>query len=249
MTPHVGTSGYSYAAWKGRFYPPRLPAADMLGYYAERFDTVEINASFYRFPSVEMLDGWAARVPGDFAFAFKAPRRITHDYRLGKPEDARAFMERVGRLGPRFAAALFQLPPSFHRDLPRLEGVLAALPRGARAAFEFRHVSWLDEAVYVLLEAHNAALCLADVDDAETPPLAATADWGYLRLRRADYSEAALADWARRVRGQGWAQAYVYFKHEDEARGPEYARRFKALIDDRGAPAKPAEPDRADVSR
>lgn len=231
MAVHVGTSGYSYAAWKGRFYPPRLPAGEMLLYYAERFDTVEINSSFYRFPSTEMLEGWAAQVPDAFGFAFKAPRRITHDYRLGKPADARAFVERLSRLGPRFAAALFQLPPGFHRDLVRLEAVLAGLPPAARVAFEFRHASWHDESVYALLRAHNAALCIADVDEAETPPVVSTADWGYLRLRRADYTEAALADWSRRVCGQSWREVYVYFKHEDEARGPELARRFRAFLD------------------
>lgn len=229
MAVHVGTSGYRYAEWKGRFYPPRLPADEMLGYYAGRFDTVEINATFYRFPKTEMLEAWVAQVPDRFAFAFKAPRRITHDYRLGKPADARAFLEQVGRLRPRLAAALFQLPPRLRCDLARLEAVLADLPRGARAAFEFRHVSWHDERVHALLRAHNAALCIVDMDETETPAIVATADWGYLRLRRADYGEAALAEWARRVRAQPWAEAYVYFKHEDEARGPEYATRFRAL--------------------
>jgi uncharacterized protein YecE (DUF72 family) len=235
MAVHVGTSGYSYAAWKGRFYPPRLPADEMLLYYGERFDTVEINSSFYRFPSTEMLEAWAARVPDGFGFAFKAPRRVTHDYRLGKPEDARAFMERIAHLGPQLAAALFQLPPGFPRDVARLEAVLAVLPPGTRAAFEFRHASWHDETVYTLLRAHRAALCLADVDEAEAPPVVSTADWGYLRLRRADYSDEALRAWARRVREQGWTEVYVYFKHEDEARGPEYAQRFLALLADRDA--------------
>lgn len=230
MAVYVGTSGYSYAAWKGRFYPPRLPASEMLLYYGERFDTVEINSSFYRFPSIEMLEGWAAQVPDGFGFTFKAPRRITHDYRLGKPEDARAFVDRIARLGPRLAVALFQLPPGFHRDCARLEAVLAGLPADTRAAFEFRHASWHDESVFALLRAHNAALCLADVDETETPPVVATADWGYLRLRRAEYTEAALADWLRRVSEQSWRDAYVYFKHEDEARGPEYASRFRALL-------------------
>lgn len=230
MTVHVGTSGYSYAAWKARFYPPRLPAREMLAYYAGQFDTVEINSSFYRFPSAEMLEGWAAQVPEEFGFVFKAPRRITHDYRFGRPEDARDFLTQVGRLGPRLAAVLFQLPPGFHRDLARLQAVLAALPRGTRAAFEFRHASWLDESVHDLLRARNAALCIADVDDAEAPPMVATADWGYLRLRRAEYDDAALAGWARRVGAQGWTEAYVYFKHEDEARGPDLARRFRAFL-------------------
>lgn len=232
MAVHAGTSGYSYAAWKGRFYPAKLAAGEMLAYYAERFDTVEINSSFYRFPSIETLEAWAAQVPDAFAFAFKAPRRITHDYRLGRPEDARAFLEHVGKLGPRLAAVLFQLPPAFQRDLPRLEAVLAQVPSGTRAAFEFRHASWNDESVHALLRAHNAALCVADVDDTEPPPVTRTADWGYLRLRRADYEDATLTEWARRVSEQRWTEAYVYFKHEDEARGPELAHRFRALLED-----------------
>lgn len=223
----VGTSGYSYAAWKGRFYPARLPASEMLAYYAERFDTVEINASFYRFPSTGMLEGWAVQVPDGFAFSFKAPRRVTHDLRLALPQDAQTFVAHVGRLGRQLAAVLFQLPPAFRCDPARLKAVLAALPAGTRAAFEFRHPSWHDEAVYALLRARNAALCIADVDDAETPPIVSTADWGYLRLRRANYDDPALAGWAARVHAQGWTDAYVYFKHEDEARGPDYAGRFR----------------------
>ncbi len=165
----AGTSGYSYAPWKGRFYPPRLPAGEMLAFYARHFETVEINSSFYRVPAVATLEKWAGQVPASFRFAFKAPRRLTHDHQLQDSEGAVAFLQALAGLGERRGPVLFQLPPRFTVDLSRLDAFLAALPRDVPVAFEFRHPSWFDEAVFERLRAHGAALCLAQTESLVTP--------------------------------------------------------------------------------
>jgi uncharacterized protein YecE (DUF72 family) len=226
----VGTSGYSYAPWKGSFYPEKMPAARMLGYYAERFPTVEINNTFYRMPAPEMLRKWAAETPTEFRFALKSPRRITHERRLVDVADAVSWLYKAGaELGEKLGPVLFQLPPNFRKDVSKLEGFLATLPAGARAAFEFRHESWFAPEVYDVLRARGAALCIAEAEDLATP-LEATADWGYLRLRRQDYSDADVIEWARRIRAQAWTDAYVFFKHEDEGKGPKLAAQLVAAL-------------------
>lgn len=223
----VGTSGYNYPEWKGRFYPDDLPASGMLGYYAGRFATVEINYTFYRMPTEKLLAGWAATVPAHFAFALKAPRRITHERRLRDCADpVSAFCRVAASLGPRLGPLLFQLPPNLKCDLAVFDAFLDLLPPRLTAAFEFRHASWLDEPVFDRLRARNLALCVADTGDREVP-LVATADYGYLRLRDEGYGDADLHDWADRVRSVSqWTRSFVYFKHEDEGKGPEFARRF-----------------------
>lgn len=226
----TGTSGYNYPEWRGRFYPETLAAAKMLPYYAERFPTVEINCTFYRMPTVKTVAGWAAEVPEHFTFSVKAPRRITHERRLKDCADPLAFFcQMAAALGPRLGVLLFQLPPNLRRDLERLDAFLALLPPGVRAAFEFRHDSWLDEAVYDRLRTRNLALCLADDGERATPTIA-TADYGYLRLRDDGYAPDDLDAWAARIGSLPWRDAFVYFKHEDEARSPElaaaFARRF-----------------------
>ncbi|HEX9049687.1 MAG TPA: DUF72 domain-containing protein [Anaeromyxobacter sp.] len=226
----AGTSGYSYPAWKGSFYPEALPASRMLAAYAARLPVVEINATFYRMPQATTLAGWRARVPPGFVFALKGPQRITHVKRLaGAGEDVAFFHSVAAELGPALGPILWQLPPSLKKDLPRLRDFLALLPRGGRAAFEFRHASWHDDDVLAALSDAGAALCVADDGDRSTP-VVATAGFGYLRLRRPDYDDAALARWARTVLAQRWDDAFVFFKHEDEARGPAYALRFRALL-------------------
>lgn len=232
MRLRVGTSGFSYKEWKGSFYPRELSAAGMLRYYASRLDTVEINNTFYRMPTTELLDKWAAEVPESFSFVLKAPQRVTHRKRLKDAgEDVAFFMEAARALGGRLGPVLFQLPPNLRKDLPRLQAFLDALPAGTRAAFEFRHESWLDDAVYDALRAKGAALCAADVDDAggQGPPLVPTADWGYLRLRRAEYTTADLAGWAQRVKALPWGEAWVFFKHEEAGRGAAYALELTRL--------------------
>ena len=224
---HVGTSGFNYPEWRGKFYPEGLAASKMLPFYASRFGTVEINYSFYRMPTRKLVEGWAGQVPPGFTFSLKAPRRITHDRRLKDCDDlVRGFCEVASTLEGRLGVLLFQLAPNFTCDLAVLDAFLEHLPPRARGAFEFRHASWWCDAVYERLASRNLALCIADDEDRHTP-FEATADYGYLRLRDAGYDAAALREWADRVaRQSSWREAFVYFKHEDEARGPEFAAAF-----------------------
>jgi len=224
----IGTSGFSYPAWRGSFYPEKMPPAKMLAFYSERLATVEINNTFYRMPKAEMLAAWAATTPANFRFAPKAPQQITHRQKLvGAADSVAYFLKALSSFGEKLGPILFQLPPFLRKDLPRLVDFLALLPRELRAAFEFRHTSWFDDAVYEALRGHGAALCVADAEDLATP-LVATASWGYLRLRRADYDEVALGAWAKKLAGMdpAWAAAFVYFKHEDAGLGPKLAAQF-----------------------
>ena len=227
MTLYVGTSGYAYKAWKGSFYPPDLPAKRMLNHYASHFSTVEINNTFYRMPTAPLLQAWADEVPADFRFVLKAPQRITHLQRLVDADEAVGYLLDVAAtLGQRLGALLFQLPPNLKKDAARLDAFLALLPGPQRAAFEFRHPSWFDEEVFTLLHDHQAALCVAEAEGDLVVPCVATADWGYLRLRRPDYGDTELRAWVRRVRQQEWRDAFVFFKHEDAGRAPQLAQRF-----------------------
>ena len=227
----VGTSGFSYDEWKGNFYPEDLPAKNRLTYYASKLPTVEINNTFYRMPREPLLQGWAAQVPETFRFVLKAPQRITHIKRL-KPEcveDTAYLLRTAAVLGDRLGPLLFQLPPNMKQDLARLEAFLAFLPEGTRAAFEFRNESWRGEETAALLRARNLALCVADVDEEPEPAIEATADWGYLRLRRTTYVEDDLVRWQKKVEATGWKDSFVFFKHEDEGTGPKLAGRFLEL--------------------
>jgi uncharacterized protein YecE (DUF72 family) len=230
MNLYVGTSGYSYKEWKGRFYPEDLPAKRMLEFYSQHFRAVEVNNTFHRMPSASVLEGWAAEVPSDFKFALKAPQRITHKERLKDSADSLSYLLKVAsvlqeRLGP----ILFQLAPFLKKETERLRDFLALLPGDCRAAFEFRHQSWFSEDVFCLLRDHGAALCIAEADNDLKVPFVPTAPWGYLRLRRLEYTHAELQARAERVGDQDWSDAFVFFKHEDEARGPELAKRFLEL--------------------
>jgi len=223
----VGTSGYSYAEWKGNFYPEKMAAKDMLRFYAERFPTVEINNTFYRMPKEELLQGWADQVPESFTFVIKASQRITHIKRLKDCGEQVDYLFRVtSTLGPRLGPLLFQLPPNFRKDVPRLQGFFDVMPERRRVAFEFRHASWFDDEVYETLRARGAALCVADTGEEPAAPLVATTDWGYLRLRREEFSDQELRDWARRIREQPWSDAYVFLKHEEEGKGPKLAAKL-----------------------
>jgi uncharacterized protein YecE (DUF72 family) len=230
MRIRVGTSGFSYKEWKGSFYPGDLSASEMLRFYAGRFSTVEINNTFYRMPKSETLAQWAEQVPDGFSFALKAPQRITHIRRLKEAGDSVDFFFRVAStLGDRFGPTLFQLPPNFKQDLSRLTDFLATLPPTARCAFEFRHESWFQEPVYEALRAARCALCLAE-DETLATPRVATTGWGYLRLRRQDYGEEQLRDWAAAIRAQPWEEACVFFKHEEEGKGPELADQLTKIL-------------------
>lgn len=230
MDLYVGTSGYSYKEWKGSFYPKVLPDKQMLRFYGERFRTVEINYTFRVIPKVSVLEGWAGEVPADFRFALKAPQQITHVRKLNNADDLVAqFVEVSAALGERRGPLLFQLPPTLKKDASRLSAFLATLPATIRAAFEFRHASWFDEEVFGLLRDHGAALCVADAEGDLDVPFVATADWGCLRLRQPDYGDAELKVWVERVRDQAWRDAFVFFKHEDEGKGPKMGQRFLEL--------------------
>lgn len=238
MELHVGTSGYSYEEWKGSFYPEDLPAKDMLPYYAQRLNGVEINNTFYRLPKASVLESWASQVPEGFRFSIKASRRITHFARL--KEEARDpteyLLSTVSALGARLGVLLFQMPPNLKKEAERLAAFLELLPAGTRAAFEFRHGSWHDDEVLGLLRVAGAALVCADTEEAEgDEPIRSTTTWGYLRLRRPDYADDDLRRWAEHVHGTGWERAFVFFKHEDEGAGPRLAARFREVFTEVGA--------------
>jgi len=222
----VGTSGYNYPEWKGNFYPSDLAAKKMLPYYAERFPTVEINYTFYRMPTEKLVAGWAEQVPSPYQFTLKAPRRITHDSRLKDAGDSVArFCEVSATLGDKLGTLLFQLPPFLRKDLALLDAFLPQLPSGVRAAFEFRHVSWFDEEVFSRLAARNLAVCIADSDTLSTP-VRITADYAYFRLRDEGYQPDDIKGWADTIATSTSAcrDVFVYFKHEDSGKGPEFAR-------------------------
>ena len=228
MRLHVGTSGYSYAEWKGTFYPEGMPAAKMLAFYGQQFDTVEINNTFYRMPEPPMLEKWATQVPESFLFALKAPQRITHQKKLAAPDDVARFCDVASTLGPRLGPLLFQLPPFFRKDVAVLRAFLPMIPAAPRVAMEFRHASWCDDEVYALLRERDIAVCLSDTDDVTDPAslVVPTASWGYLRLRRTEYAAGMLGQWRARIESQPWSEAFVFFKHEDEGKGPKFAREF-----------------------
>ena len=224
MRLSAGTSGFSYVEWRGSFYPERLPESQMLASYASRLPTVELNNTFYRMPRPALIDGWAKGVPDGFTFAPKAPRRITHSQKLeGSAEATGYFLETVTRFGEKLGPLLFQLPPFMKKDVPRLSAFLELLPKGTRAALEFRHASWFEDDTYAALSAHEVALCAAEVDpgDGTGAPLVRTAPYTYVRLRRTEYDAAALDDVLVRLNELGVEEAFVYFKHE--VLGPSYA--------------------------
>ena len=222
----VGTSGYNYPEWKGSFYPSDLPTAKMLPYYSARFPTVEINYTFYRMPNEKLVSGWAAQTPSPYKLTLKAPRRITHDSRLRNCGDlVSAFCGVAGTLGDMLGALLFQLPPNFKKDLAVFDAFLEDLPPKVCAAFEFRHPSWLDDEVRERLAARDLALCIADSEKLSTP-VTVTAGYAYFRLRDEGYTPDDIARWADTIASEtaSCRDVFVYFKHEEEGKGPEFAR-------------------------
>jgi uncharacterized protein YecE (DUF72 family) len=227
---HVGTSGYNYPEWRGSFYPGKLKASEMLAYYAARFDTVEINATFYRMPTAAMMTAWAAGTPPGFVFTLKAPQRITHMRRLNDvDEPVRIFCDVAHHLGDKRGPLFFQLPPNFKKESGRLRDLLVQIPPAFKCAFEFRHESWFTDEVYDVLRAHDAALCVADTEAGSTPD-ETTAAWGYYRLRNIEYPEDDLARWAQAMTRGGRARVYCYFKHEDSGTGPALAARLQRIL-------------------
>ena len=227
----VGTSGYNYPEWRGSFYPEKFSTSKMLAYYSERFNSVEVNYTFYRIPTTRLLDGWARATPEHFVFTLKAPRRITHDSKLQHVGDlTQAFCTTAATLGSKLGVLLFQLPPTCKRDDAVLAAFLVTLPEDTRAAFEFRHASWHDETVFDALRRRNLALCVADSEKMSTP-VVATADYSYFRLRDEGYQAADIARWADVIRShQAPRGAHVYFKHEEQGKGPEFAQQLVSML-------------------
>ena len=232
MNRWIGTSGFQYPEWKGTFYPEDLPAAKMLPFYAERFSTTEINYTFRRIPSPKTIENWCALTPQNFRFALKAPQKITHFAKLSGCDDTLTYFYKVvSALGERLGPILFQLPPFLKKDVTLLSDFLRCFPSEMRAAFEFRHVSWLDDEVFSELKARNVALCIADSEKLSTP-FVQTATFGYLRLRREDYTPADVQKWAQKVKSDNgnWSDVFVYFKHEESGVGPKLANEMTAMF-------------------
>ena len=227
---YVGTSGYSYKEWKGSFYPETIPAKDMLSYYASRLPAVELISTFYRLPQPDMVESWKTQVPDNFRFSVRASQVITHFKRLkDSGAQTRLLLKAISALEDRLGVVIFRMPENFEKDLKRLETFLKELPVHPPVAFDFRHPTWFDEDVLALLRSHNRALCISDTNETPLDHIDKTADWGYLRLRRVNYSDADLKKWIKRVRAQDWKTTFVFFKHEDEGTGPKLAARFLAL--------------------
>jgi uncharacterized protein YecE (DUF72 family) len=227
MRVAAGTSGFSYKEWQGTFYPDKFPASRMLEFYCSRLPAVELNNTFYRMPGEALMKGWEARSPDTFRFVLKAPRSMTHSRKLADcAEPLGRFVQVASTLGAKLGPLLFQLPPSFQKDHGRLDEFLGLVPKTVRAAVEFRHPSWFEPETYAVLRRHNAALCIADVDDEDSRPIVATADFGYLRLRRNDYAKEQIERWAEELSVQPFDEAYVFFKHELKA--PALATAFNA---------------------
>ncbi|HKV81040.1 MAG TPA: DUF72 domain-containing protein [Candidatus Sulfotelmatobacter sp.] len=238
MHVHIATSGWHYKHWIGPFYPPDMRPAQMLRWYAERFDTVEINNSFYRLPAATALESWCRETPPAFCFAVKGSRYITHNRKLNDPESAQEkFISLVEKLGRRLGPILFQLPPSWKVNVDRLDQFLAALPRTHRYAFEFRNPTWNVAPVFEALRRHNAAYCIYELAGFQSP-IEITADFAYVRLHgpgnkyQGDYSRQILRNWARRI--EAWRRklghVFVYFDNDQAGFAPKNALELKKMI-------------------
>jgi uncharacterized protein YecE (DUF72 family) len=233
----LGTSGFSYKEWRPIFYPPDLSDKQFLQFYASRFNSVEIDYTFYRMPSAETIERWRTATPDNFRFCLKASQQITHRERLKVPSGALDYLLGVVTgLESRLGLILYQLPPFFKCDVPKLEMFLSVLPRGIHAAFEFRHDSWFIGDVYRLLEKHGIGLCIHDADD-RTTPIKLTANFTYVRLRRSEYDAEARKEWQDRMRG--WSregtEVFAYIKHEDNPNAPLIALEFAQGLEPEGS--------------
>ena len=232
MKIYVGTSGYGYREWKGKFYPEKILPKEMLRFYSERLNSVEINNTFYHMPTEGVLTSWAEQVRRGFLFATKAPQVITHLKQLRNVDaEAEYLFRSLSVLGSKLGPVLFQFPRSFHADRPALKDFVDLIPGSMSCSFEFRSPSWLDVEILELLRKRRYSLCISDTDENPTNEIISTAPWGYLRLRRSNYTAADLSQWVKRILSQKWERAFVFFKHEEEAKGPEMAMRFRELTD------------------
>ena len=232
MNIYVGTSGFAHKEWKKKFYPEKISAKDMLRFYSTRLNTVEINNTFYHMPKESVLRSWAEQVPPDFVFALKAPQVITHMKQLRNVFEQTEYLFRsTSILDRKLGPVLFQFPKSFRANAPALEDFLPLIPGAASCAFDFRSPTWLDAQILDMLRKKGCSWCIEDTDEKPIQEIISTAQWGYLRLRRSDYSDADLSQWLERILSQKWERAFVFFKHED---GPEMAMRFQELVDGTG---------------
>jgi len=239
MLVRIGTSGWQYRDWRPAFYPPRLPPARWLEFYAAGFATVESNAAFYRLPESTVFAAWAQRTPPDFVMSVKVSRYLTHILRLREPtEPVRRFVDRALHLGVKLGPALLQLPPQLRADSGLLDEVLSEFPASVRVAVEFRHESWFTDDVRRVLERREAALCLADRRGL-LGPIWATAGWTYLRFHqgratpRPCYGRTALDGWADRLasRRADWREAWVYFNNDRRCCAVRNAIEFASSIE------------------
>ena len=236
---HIGTSGWHYKHWIGRYYPKDIKPANMLAHYLRDFDTVELNNTFYRLPLESAFDSWRKATPPDFVFAVKGSRFLTHMIKLKDSERGLVnFIPRAERLRAKLGPILWQLPPRWNVNIERLEEFLAKLPRKHRYAFELRNETWMNDDVYALLRKHNAAFCIYELAGYHTPFII-TAGWTYVRLHgptqfkyQGSYSDAQLAAWADRIRE--WSRTmkaiYVYFDNDDAAHAVRNALTLKSLV-------------------
>lgn len=236
---HIGTSGYSYKHWAGRYYPRELKASEWLSYYLRDFDTVELNNTFYHLPTEDAFDNWRKSTPQGFTFAVKGSRFLTHMIKLKDPERGLVnFMPRAERLRSKLGPVLWQLPPRWNVNVGRLETFLSLLPGKHRYAFELRNESWMRGEVYDVLKKHNAAFCIYELAGYQSP-IEITADWTYIRLHgptafkyQGSYSDEELAGWAARIRT--WSRKlkaiYVYFDNDDSAYAVQNALTLKKMV-------------------
>ena len=235
----IGTSGWHYKHWIGRYYPEDIKPAAMLDYYLRHFDTVELNNTFYHLPKESSLDAWRDAVPARFVFAVKGSRFLTHMIKLKDADRGIGnFLPRARRLGRKLGPILWQLPPRWNVNAERLEEFLTKLPHDIRYAFELRNATWMTDRVYEILEKHNAAFCIYELAGYQSP-IEITADWAYVRLHgptqfkyQGSYSDAQLAKWAQRI--EAWARKlkaiYVYFDNDDSAYAVNNALTLKRLV-------------------
>jgi uncharacterized protein YecE (DUF72 family) len=231
---HVGVSGFSYAGWKGRFYPKETRSEEFLRSYASRLNSVEINSSFYAFPKEASVRAWADKTSEDFVFALKAPQQITHVLKLGEgsPEAAERFSKVVDILGPRRGPLLFQLPPFAKQDLKKLEEFLTETSEVKCRVFEFRHESWLGEPTYRLLDEHNAGFCIAETEEM-APHAKVTGGFAYFRLRKDAYDAKGVDRWSKKIKelASTSRDCYVYLRHDETGENGLLAERLAEKLE------------------
>jgi uncharacterized protein YecE (DUF72 family) len=229
----VGISGFSYAGWKGKFYPKEMKNEDFLAYYSEHLNSVEINSSFYAPPSIAMVKSWSAKTGEGFKFAFKAPKQITHILRLGKgsSEAAEKLSKTLDLLGPKRGPVLFQLPPYAKQDLKLLEQFLSSTAGTESRVFEFRHQSWLQDPTYELLDKYGGGFCVAETEDMD-PVFKVTGHVAYFRLRKEYYDAKTVDKWSEKIREtwKGSRETYVYLRHDETGENADLARRLHSQI-------------------